>query len=125
LSPPASPLAGWWLQDATYKELFGANIYRSAKAGSADYSTETARRPVATVKFNATNASITASGGTVPAWSFYIELPKHHTMTADGNQTWYFGVEYNNNSGGATGITTNNYYTIDKTGDTITVISVN
>jgi hypothetical protein len=126
LSPSGS--GNWWLEESAYKTLFGAKIYREEEASSYSYTTETARTSVATVQFNATNAAINAgvTGASVPAWSFYIVLPKYQTITAaNGSETWVFGTEYNsgNPSYSSTGITYDNYYTISKTtvGTTVTV----
>jgi hypothetical protein len=123
LTPPASPPANWWLQNSTYQNLYGAKIYRAAEANNSTIATTS----VATIQFNATNAAITVNTASVPAWSFYIVLSKHHTISAaTGSENWYFGVEYNNGYS-ASGFTNDNYYTINKSGSpaVITVSAVN
>jgi hypothetical protein len=122
LTPPATPPANWWLENSIYQATFGVKIYRGEEKGS----TIIAKASVATVQFNATNASVTVNGAAVPAWTFYIVLPKYHTITGNtGSETWYVGVEYNDGFNTATGFTNVNYYDISKSGTTVTVSNEN
>jgi hypothetical protein len=123
LTEPATPPANWWLEQPAYQNLFGAKIYRAAEKND----TTIARTSLTTVRFNATNAAITVNTASVPAWSFYIVLPRHHTIPAadtSGSETWYFGTEYNSGYG-PSGFTNDKYYTINKSGTAITVSAVN
>jgi hypothetical protein len=123
LIQPPSPSANWWLENSSYKDLFGVNIYRSAEENS---STMMGKTPVTTVRFNNTNAAVTVYGVSVPAWSFYITLDKHNTIPATTagvgtSETWYFGSEYDYD--GVTYLYGSNSYTIARTSTTATSVT--
>ncbi|MDR2393837.1 MAG: hypothetical protein LBD93_06760 [Treponema sp.] len=99
----------------TYQSLNGLKLYRGVEKGSSTFDNSA---PVATVQFNSSASATTVAGVSIPAYTFYISLPKHHTLTADGSETWYLGTE--NNHGNITGVA---YYSITKSGTSITVSS--